>query len=157
MLRATAAYFLALPIVMLVFWIGGALLHPPTQSTPLLSLLFSVAYFAPLLLLFGLPGALVLIGWATVLKSRAWPVPSLLASSVVLALFAYSSNVMCRTNYWGSDCWGNIKFQLTERSPLAAEYPMVFWCAALSTLAFWLLYANRSPSMEQARTAGPQA
>jgi hypothetical protein len=145
MLRAVATYLLALPLVMLAFWCIGSMLYPPTQPMPPLAMALSAAYFAPLILLFGAPGLLIVVVWAGFLGSRAWPMTSLLAGAAALATFAYSNAVMCRIDPMGPDCLGNISFQLTERSPFGGEYAMMFWSTVLSSTAFWLVYRRATP------------
>ena len=157
MVRAIIGYALAVPMAMLMFWLVGSVFYPPTTPAPLMSLLFGAAYFAPLMLLFSLPGLAVLVTWALLFRSRSRLVASALSAAVVLAVFAYSSNVMCRVLFFGSDCWGNIGFQLTEKSPFAAEYGMVFWASVLCSLVFWLLLARRPGSTSDLPPTVPAA
>jgi hypothetical protein len=148
MFRATIGYFAAVPSVALIFWLLAGVFAPPASPTPLISVLFSAVFFTPLLLLQSIPGLLVLLIWAALFSHRAWFIASLLASSIVLLLFAYANQVMCRIAFFGSDCWGHISFQLTERSPFTAEYPMVFWSTVACTLVFWLAFFRASRSRQ---------
>ena len=152
MLRAVVGYVLAVPLSMLVFWFVGGMLQPPPTATPLISLLFGVVYFGPLMLLFSTPGLMVLVGWALAFRMRAWFIGSAVAGALVLMIFAYASNVMCRVRFLGPDCWGNISFQLTQKSPFVSEYGTVLWATVLCSLVFWLLLA-RQPATNHSANA----
>jgi hypothetical protein len=137
------AYALGAPLAMLVFSLIGNELYPPLSPAPVASVMFSAIYFGPLVLLASLPGLFVLVTLAFVFGSRGWIVASALAAAVVLAVFAFSSNVMCRVHFFGPDCWGGISFQLTEKSPFTAEYSLVFWATVLCSLLFWTFFVRR--------------
>ena len=157
MLRAIAGYIVAVPVATLAFWlVGGGITHS-ANAAPLLSVIFSAVFFTPLLLVLGLPGLLTLIIWSSLLGGRVWVIASLLAGLANLLLFAYTNQVMCRVQFMGSDCWGNITFQMTERSPFVAEYPMVFWISVVCTFVFWLVFARDSLRQRRATRDPPSA
>jgi hypothetical protein len=142
MLRATVGYITTAPIVTFICWYVGSIIMPPSNPLPFISAILSAVYFSSLILITSLPGLLVLVVWAALFTHRLWAFASVVASSAVLLVFAYGSNIMCKIDFMGSDCWGNISFQMTERSPFTGEYPMVFWSAMVCALVFWATYLN---------------
>jgi hypothetical protein len=140
MFLAIAGFILSVPIVSLAFGMLGRIIAPRVEEIPVISTFLSAIFFSPLILLYNLPGLLILILWATILGSRACLIPSVLSSTAAVLVFAYGSSLMCRSDFLGADCWGNISFQMTERSPFRGDYPLVFWSNAICTLVFWMLF-----------------
>jgi hypothetical protein len=155
MLKAIVGYFFSLLITIFVFWQIGVLLQPTPQTMSLISLLLSVVYFASLLAPLSIPAVLLLVAWSRLFPLRLWPVATLIASTLVSVLFAYLTNVMCRTNFSGADCWGSISFQITKRSPFNSEYSMVFWCVAVSSAVFWYLFSRSTHQRKRNMVTDP--
>ena len=154
-MRAAALGFIfALPLAMIAFWVLNFSQGSTSNAPSLLSGIASYLFFAPWYMAFSLPALVFLLLWAQFLRTKLWPLSIPIASVTVVIAFALSTEVMCRINFTGPDCYGNIVYALESKSPSDSSYSLLFWSTAVAAAVFWLgiYWVNRHTSTAVARS-----
>ena len=154
MRAAVLGFLVALPSTMIAFWILNFSQGSTSNAPSLLSGIASYLFFAPWYMAFSVPALVFLLLWAQFLRTKLWPLSIPIASVTVVIAFALSTEVMCRVNFTGPDCYGNIVYALESKAPSDSSYSLLFWSTAVAAAVFWLaIYlANRRASMAVARS-----